>query len=137
MEIRPIRNESDYQASLKAIDRLMDADEGSVEADRLDVLTTLVEAYEDRVHPIEAPDPVEAIRHALEACGYSEEDLRKILHAERVQVSEILERKRYLTLPMIRRLHRELRIPAETLIQSYELERGGNADYPSLPRNNS
>jgi len=120
MDIRPIRNEADYEAALAEIADLMEAEAGSEAEDRLDVLSTLVSAYEEQAYPVEAPDPVEAIRHALEARGSTERDLERILKAKRSRVWEIMNRKRGLSLGMIRRLHQELDIPAEALIQPYE-----------------
>ena len=120
MDIRPIRNEADYEAALAEIADLMEAEAGSEAEDRLDVLSTLAAAYEEQAYPVEAPDPVEAIRHALEARGSTERDLERILKAKRSRVWEIMNRKRGLSLGMIRRLHQELDIPAEALIQPYE-----------------
>ncbi|MFP4181858.1 MAG: type II toxin-antitoxin system HigA family antitoxin [Thiohalospira sp.] len=120
MDIKPIRNEADYDAALEEIAELMEAEPGSEAEERLEVLSTLAAAYEERAHPVEAPDPVEAIRHALEARGSTERDLERILKAKRSRVWEIMNRKRGLSLAMIRRLHRELDIPAEALIQPYE-----------------
>lgn len=121
MDIRPVRTEADHVAALAEIDRLMDAEPGTEAGDRLDVLTTLVEAYEAKHHRIEAPDPIAAVRHALESQGLDDSDLQAIIGARRERVWEILNRRRPLTMPMIRRLHRHLRIPAEVLIQPYEL----------------
>ncbi|MFW5910854.1 MAG: helix-turn-helix domain-containing protein [Thiohalospira sp.] len=98
----------------------MEADPDSEAEERLEVLSTLAAAYEERAHAVEARDPVEAIRHALEAHGSTERDLERILKAKRSRVWEIMNRKRGLSLAMIRRLHRELDIPAEALIQPYE-----------------
>lgn len=122
MDIKPIKTEADYEQVLEEIENLMEAEPGSEDEDRLDVLTTLVAAYEEQAHPVEAPDPVEAIRHALEAQGATEKDLERILGAKRNRVWEIMHRKRGLSLPMIRRLHKELHIPAEALIQPYPIE---------------
>jgi HTH-type transcriptional regulator/antitoxin HigA len=122
MDIRPIKTEADYEATLEEIECLMDAAPGTAEADRLDVLTSLVESYEARVHPVEAPDPVEAIRHALEANGGSERDLQRILRIRPSTAREIMHRKRPLTLEMIRRLNQALNIPADVLIQPYKTE---------------
>ncbi len=116
MEIRPIKTNADYKAALKDIETLMEAKKGSPGADRLDVLATLVEAYEERRFPIEAPDPIEAIQFRMEQMGLTRKDLEPIL-GSRARVSEILNRKRPLTLPMIRRLVAELKIPADVLIQ--------------------
>ncbi len=117
MDIRPIHTEADYQATLKAISALMesDPDPGTPEGDRLDILTTLVQAYEATHVPITAPDPVEAIKFRMEQSGLSVKDLEPILGRSN-RVYEILNRKRPLTLAMIRRLHKNLGIPANVLI---------------------
>lgn len=125
MDIRPIKSEADYEATLAEIERLMDSEAETEEGDRLDVLTTLVEAYEARHHPVAAPDPIEAVRHALEANGLEESDLQEIIRARRERVWEVMHRRRRLTMPMIRRLHASLHIPAEVLIQPYKLETTG------------
>ena len=116
MEIKPIKSERDYHRALKEIDRLMDARPNTPEGDCLDVLATLVEAWEERHHPIGPPDPVEAIRFAMEQRGMTRHDLEPLI-GSRARVAEVLNRKRDLTLPMIRRLHAALGIPAEALIQ--------------------
>ncbi|MCH8183421.1 MAG: helix-turn-helix domain-containing protein [Proteobacteria bacterium] len=116
MEIRPIKTNADYKAALKEIEGSMGAKKDSPEGDRLDVLATLVDAYEERRFPIKAPDPVEAIRFRMEQMGLTRKDLEPIL-GSRARVSEILNWKRPLTLPMIRRLAAELKIPADVLIQ--------------------
>lgn len=123
MEIRPIKTEADYDAALAEIAQLMNAEPETPEYDRLDVLATLVEAYEEKAHPIEAPDPIAAIYHALEAKGLTEKDLERILASRRTRVWEIMHRKRRLTLGMIRRLHDEMDIPAEALIKPYSLNK--------------
>ena len=117
MDIRPIHSEADYQATLEAISALMEADPdpGTPEGDRLDILTTLVQAYEATHVPITAPDPVEAIKFRMEQSGLSVKDLEPILGRSN-RVYEILNRKRPLTLAMIRRLHKNLGIPANVLI---------------------
>ena len=122
MDIKPIRTEQDYRRALAEVERLMDAPDGTPEADRLDVLVTLVEAYEDEAWPIEAPDPIAAIEHTIEFRGLSRSALVPII-GSRARVSEILNRKRHLTLPMIWRLVRDLGIPAEVLVQPYALKR--------------
>ena len=116
MELRPIRNESDYQEALREIELLFNAAPNTPEYDRLDVLSTLVEAYEKKHIPIEIPDPIEAIYYYMEARGWSRIDLESCL-GNRARVSEVLSRKRSLTLDMIRKLNQELKIPAEILIQ--------------------
>jgi HTH-type transcriptional regulator/antitoxin HigA len=118
MEIRPIKTEVDYQAALEEIERLFDARPDTPDGDRLEVLTTLVEAYEERHHSIPLPDPVEAILYHMESRGISRRDLEPYL-GSRARVSEILNRKRPLTMEMIRNLHRGLGISAEVLIQPY------------------
>jgi HTH-type transcriptional regulator/antitoxin HigA len=115
MEIKPIKNERDYRKALKEIDSLMDARPNTPEGDRLDVLVTLVEAWEERHWPIDLPDPVEAILFAMEHRGLSRRDLEPFI-GSRARVAEVLNHKRPLTLPMIRRLHQGLGIPAEVLI---------------------
>jgi HTH-type transcriptional regulator/antitoxin HigA len=114
--IQPIRNERDYEQALKEIERLMDARAGTPEGDRLDVLVTLAEAWERKHHAIEAPDPVAAIEFAMERQGLSRRDLEAFI-GSRARVAEVLNHKRRLTLPMIRRLHAGLGIPADVLIQ--------------------
>ena len=115
MQVKPIKSNRDYLAALKEIDRLMDARPNTPEGDRLDVLTTLVEAWEEKHHAIEAPDPLEAIRFAMEQRGLTRHDLEPLI-GSRARVAEVLNGKRKLTLPMIRRLHEALHIPAEVLI---------------------
>ena len=115
VKIRPIKNNRDYREALKEIDRLMDARSNTPEGDHLDVLVTLVEAWEERHWPIESPDPVEAILFAMEQRGLSRRDLEAFI-GSRARVAEVLNHKRSLTLPMIRRLHDGLGIPAEVLI---------------------
>jgi HTH-type transcriptional regulator / antitoxin HigA len=119
MEIRPIRTQTDYQEALREIELLFDAAENTPEYDRLDILSTLVEAYEKTHFPIELPDPIEAIQYYMDTRGWSRRDLETCL-GSRARVSEVLSRKRTLTLEMIRKLNQELRIPAEILIQPYE-----------------
>ncbi len=119
MEIRPIKNEVDYQAALKEIEILFDAAPDTPEGDRLEVLTTLVEAYEERHYSIPAPDPIEAILYHMESRGLTRRDLESYI-GTRARVSEILNRKRPLTMEMIRNLHKGLGIPAEVLIQPYD-----------------
>ncbi|RJP20453.1 MAG: transcriptional regulator [Candidatus Omnitrophota bacterium] len=121
MNIKPIKSEVDYQMVLEKIDRLMDAEPDTPAGDRLDVLTTLAESYENKNHPIEEPDPVEAILHRMEALEMTHKDLEPLI-GTRARVLEILARKRPLTISMIRRIHQSLRIPADVLIQSYSLK---------------
>ena len=122
MEIRPIKTEADYEAALEEIERLFDATPDTPEGDRLEVLTTLVEAYEEKRYAIPLPDPVEAIQYYMESRGLTRRDLESYI-GSRGRVSEILNRKRSLSIEMIRRLHAGLGIPAEVLIQPYEYRR--------------
>ncbi len=116
MNVKPIRSESDYNAALEEVDELMDAKPGTRKGDRLDVLVTLLEAYEEKHWRIDPPDPIDAIKLRIEQRGLTRRDLEEVL-GSRSRVSEILNRKRPLTLEMIRRLHRQLGIPAESLIK--------------------
>lgn len=116
MDIRPIKTEADYQATLKEIEGLMMAEPGSEEGDRLDVLVTLVEAYERQHYPVDFPDPVEAIKFRMEQQGLTVEDLVPII-GRKNRVYEILARKRPLTLRMIEGLHAAFAIPAESLLR--------------------
>jgi len=121
MDIKPIRTQRDHKAALAEIERLFDAKRGTPEGDRLEVLATLVEAHEQQHYPILPPDPVEAIVYFMETRGLSRTDLEPYL-GSRAKVSEVLNRRRPLSIEMIRRLHAGLGIPAEVLIQPYELE---------------
>jgi HTH-type transcriptional regulator / antitoxin HigA len=120
LEPRPIRTEADYRAALNEIERLFDAEPNTIECDRLEVLTTLVEAYEQQHYPIEAPEPIEAILYYLECRGLSANDLEPII-GSLGEVKEILNRQQPLTLEMIRRLNQQLGISAEVLIKPYSL----------------
>ena len=114
MNISPIKAKRDYERALLRIDHLMDAKPGTKTGDELDVLTIIVEAYEAKHHAVSPPDPVEAIRFRMEQLGMTRRDLEALLGG-RGRVSEILSRKRRLSLTMIRRIHRTLRIPLESL----------------------
>ncbi len=118
MEIRPIHTQADYKSALKEISRLMESDPdiGTPDGDRLDILATLVQAYEAKHYPIDLPDPIEAIKFRMEQADLTPKDLEPMI-GRMNRVYEILNRKRSLTLPMIRKLHQELGIPAESLIQ--------------------
>jgi HTH-type transcriptional regulator/antitoxin HigA len=116
MKVTPIKNETAYTAALAEIDRLMDAAPDTPRGDRLDVLVTLVEAYERQHWSIDPPDPIDAIKVRMEQRGVSRRELEALLGG-RNRVSEVLNRKRPLTIDMIRRLHRGLDIPAESLIK--------------------
>jgi len=119
MNIKPIRTKADYRAALKEIESLMNAEADTPEAERLDVLATLVEAYERRHFPMDLPDPVEAIRFRMEQSGLSPKDLVPMI-GQLNRVYEVLGRRRPLTLKMVWRLHRGLGIPAESLIKQDE-----------------
>src|SRR5437764_8150563 len=116
MDIAPIKNQRDYRHALKRIERLMTAKRGTAEGDCLDVLVTLVEAWERKHYPLDLPDPVEAIRYHMEQSGLQPKDLIPFI-GSRNRVHEVLNRRRELTLNMIRRLHQGLGIPAESLIK--------------------
>ena len=116
MEIKPIKTKADYRAALKEIEGLMSAAADTPEGVRLDVLLTLVEAYERRHYPLDLPDPVEAIKFRMEQMGLSPKDLEPMI-GRRNRVYEVLNRKRPLTMKMVWRLHRDLGIPAESLIR--------------------
>jgi HTH-type transcriptional regulator/antitoxin HigA len=119
MDIKPLKTEADYQAVLKEIETLMHAKADTPEGDRLDVLVTLVEAYEARHYPLDLPDPVEAIKFTMEQKGLTVKDLEPMIGRSN-RVYEILNYKRPLTLKMIWRLHQGLGIPAESLIRQPE-----------------
>jgi len=116
MDIRPIRTEADYQATLREVESLMTAEFGTPDGDRLDVLTTLVEAYEAKHFPKEVADRIEAIKFQMTQRGLTVKDLEPMIGRSN-RVYEVLNRIRPLTLPMIWRLHKGLGIPAEALIQ--------------------
>ena len=118
MNIRPIKTEADYCAALAEIELLFAAEPDTPDGDRLDLLATLVEAYEAHMDPIAAPDPIEAIVYHLESRGLARRNLEPYV-GRRARVSEVRNRKRPLTIEMIRRLHTGLGIPAEVLIQPY------------------
>ena len=116
MNIKPIKTKVDYRAALKEIEALMTARAGSPDGERLDILATLVEAYEKRHFHFDLPDPVEAIKIRMEQMALAPKDLVPMI-GQINRVYEVLNRKRPLTLQMIRRLHQKLGIPAESLIK--------------------
>jgi HTH-type transcriptional regulator/antitoxin HigA len=116
MDIAPIKSQRDYRRVLREIEGLMSARRNTSEGDRLDVLVTLVEAWERKHYPLDLPDPVEAIRYHMEQNGLQPRDLIPFI-GSRNRVHEVLNRRRELTLNMIRRLHEGLGIPAESLIR--------------------
>ena len=120
--VRPIRSRADHRTALAEIETLMRARPGTPEGDRLDVLATLVEAWEARHVPIEAPDPIAAILFMMDQKGLHRRDLEPAI-GSRARVAEILNRRRALTLPMIRALSRLLDLPADVLVQDYEVKR--------------
>ena len=122
MTLRPIRTKREHQAALREIEALWEAPSGSPEADRLEVLVLLVEAYERKHYPIEAPDPIDFLLHVLEARAMTRKDLEPYI-GSRARVAEVLNRVRPLTLEMIRRLASGLKLPADILIRRYELKR--------------
>ena len=124
--IKPIKNEGDYRAVLAQIDTLGDPDEGSEAYDLLDVLVTLVEAYEAKHHPMSPPDPIAAIEYEMEKRGLTRQDLEAVIGPSG-RVSEVLNRQRPLTVTMIRRLHSAYHLSADVLITSYPLERSPDA----------
>ena len=118
--IRPIRDETDYDVALAEIDRLMGVAPGTPESDRLEVLVTLVERYEGENWSIEAPDPIAAIRHVMEARGLQQKDLAALIGSQS-HASEVLRRRRPLSLAMIRVLAAEWSLPADVLVREYPL----------------
>ena len=119
-EIRPIRTEADYAAAMKEVEQLWGAKSGTRAGDRLDVLATLIDAYEAQNFPIDPPDPIDAIRFRMEQQGLTRKDLEPMI-GSRTRVSEVLNRKRGLSIEMIRRLRAGLGIPADVLIGPSEL----------------
>jgi len=122
MNLKPIKNEAAYEGALKEIERLWGAPEGSPEGDRVEVLTILVEAYEEKNFPMDLPDPIEAIKFRLEQQGADKKALIGII-GNRTRVYEVLRRDRPLSLAMIRRLNKRLRIPAEVLLRPVRLRK--------------
>ena len=120
MMVRPIRSAADHRAALAEIETLMHARRGTPDGGRLDVLATLVEAWEARHVPIEAPDPIAAILCMMVQKGLSRRDLEPAI-GSRARVAEVLNRRRALTLPMIRALSRLLELPADVLTQAYQV----------------
>lgn len=122
MDIHPIKTETDYRAALSEVSPYFEnePEPGTPEGDRFDILLTLIEAYEAKHHPIDAPNPIEAIKYLMEAKGLERKDLATIL-GSRQRVHEILARKRPLSMQQIRKLHDSLGIPAEVLIKPYPL----------------
>ena len=118
MELKPIKTENDYNLALERLDEIFDAEPGSEFGDEFELLSILIEKYEEENHPIELPDPIEAIKFRMEQLGLNQNDLSKIV-GYKSRVSEILNRKRKLSLKMIRNLKESLSIPSDVLIQDY------------------
>ena len=121
MKLKPIRSDEDYEIALQEIDHLWDAQEGTPESDSLEILVTLVEAYERGRYELPPPDPIAAIEYFMESRGWSRKELEPYI-GNRGRVSEVLNRKRPLTITMIRNLERATGIPASILIQPYPTE---------------
>ena len=125
MNIRPIRTEADYDHALAEVDRLWGSKQGTPNGDRLDVLLVLIEDYEAKHHPIDPPDPVEAIKFRMEQMNLTRKDLEPLL-GSRGRVAEVINRRRPLSLSMIRKLHHGLRIPLESLVgANFSIQRTG------------
>lgn len=118
MTIKPIKTKKDYQQALTRLESIFDAKKGSAEGDELEVLGILIEKYEDEHFPVGMPDPIEAIKFRMEQMGYNQADLARVVGLKS-RASEILNRKRKLSLDMIRQLHDNLKIPTDVLIQAY------------------
>ena len=122
VSVRPIRSEQDYEAALAEVEALMSARAGTPEGDRLDILATLVEAYEAEHHAIDAPDPIALVEFVMEQRGLDRADVGKYI-GTRGRVSEVLSKKRALSLPMIRKLNAGLGLPASVLVKAYRLRK--------------
>ncbi len=118
MNIKPIKSKKDYEEALRRLDTLFDAKKGTPKGDELEILSILIEKYEDEHFPIDLPDPVEAIKFRMEQNGLTQTDLANVV-GQKSRASEILNRKRKLSLEMIRQLHKEWHIPTEVLVQVY------------------
>lgn len=118
MNLKPIKTASDYKLALARMEQIFDARPGTKEGDELEILALLIEKYEDKKYPMDAPDPIEAIKFRMEQLGYKQKDLENLI-GYKGRVSEILNRKRKLTLEMIRKIHQALQIPTEVLVKEY------------------
>jgi HTH-type transcriptional regulator/antitoxin HigA len=118
MNIKPIKTKKDYEKAISRLEVIFDAKKGSDKGDELEILGMLIENYENEKFPIDFPDPVEAIKFRMEQLGYNQTDLANVVGLKS-RASEILNRKRKLSLEMIRHLHNRLNIPTEVLIQAY------------------
>jgi len=120
MQLKPIRTEKDYEAALARIEEIFDAEPDTPDGDELEILASLVEVYEKKNYPIGMPDPIEAIKIRMEDLGLNRKDLEDVI-GSKGRISEILNRKRPLTLPMVQRLSEKLGLPTEVLAQTYPL----------------
>lgn len=118
MNIKPIKTEKDYNEALMRLEVIFDAKKDTAEGDELEILGMLIEKYENEHYPIPLPDPIEAIKFRMEQMGYSQSDLAKVVGLKS-RASEILSKKRKLTLEMIRQINHHLRVPIEVLVQAY------------------
>ena len=118
MKITPIKNEKDYQNALNRLEEIFDAKKGTEQGDELEILSILIDRYENENFPIGMPDPIEAIKFRMEQMGMKQKDLAEVV-GFKSRVSEILNKKRKLTLEMIRKLNTTLHIPTEVLVQDY------------------
>ena len=118
MNLKPIRTRKDYQQALERLEVIFDAKKGTDQGDELEILGILIEQYENEHFPIDLPDPIEAIKFRMEQMGYTQTDLARVVGLKS-RASEILNRKRKLSLDMIRQLHEKLNIPTDVLIQAY------------------
>jgi HTH-type transcriptional regulator/antitoxin HigA len=118
MNLKPIKTKKDYQQALDRLELIFDAKKGTKEGDELEILSILIDQYENEHFPIDLPDPIEAIKFRMEQLGYTQTDLAKVVGLKS-RASEILSKKRKLSLDMIRQLHEKLNIPTDVLIQAY------------------
>ncbi len=133
MKLKPIRTQQDYEEALHEIERLWDVDDGTPQNDKLEILVTLVEHYEREHYELPPPDPIAALEYFMESRGWTRKDLEPYI-GSRARVAEILERKRPLTLAMIRKLQQATEIPVAILIQPYELKQDDDAADTDLSR---
>ncbi len=134
MNLKPIKSEQDYEAALREVERLWDAASGTPESDILEILVTLIEAYEKEHYDLPPPDPIAALEYFMESRGWTRKDLEPYI-GSRGRVSEILAHKRPLTLTMIRKLEQATGIPASILVQPYPTEHGAaNTNSAIAPR---
>jgi len=133
MKIRPIRTQEDYEAALARIEEIFDAEPDTPDGDELEILASLVETYEEKNYPVGLPDPIEAIKIRMEDLGLNRKDLESAI-GSKGRVSEILNRKRPLTLPMVQRLSEKLGLATEVLAQPYSLAETTRKECRGKPR---